>query len=170
MASSKQVLHFLGRTAAKVFLFLIPIILWFIAIPMIYLALFSRPLTGEKKILIESLQIFPTKMEIEKIPGYKKGFFFEVIATAEPGGPNRFFYLSTNHATSEVNEPYFHTTAQRLYRKYGTNIQKASQWERTTKDGQFTSFGIIIFWSIFILISTLCLLAYEPILKAILRC
>lgn len=165
----RKVVLFSTRLVLTFLLLFMPVVVWLSAISSIYFVLYSLPLTGEQKILIESLQVFSSKMDKEKIVGYENGKTFEIVATAEVGGPERFFYIKTNHKTSEINEPYFHTTAQRLFRKYGTKIHQASRWERTTKCAQFTLLGVVLFWGFFTLFSTLGLLSYSPLLRLVIN-
>ncbi|GEM_PF-6858492 len=150
------------------FLLIIPIGIWLFSISKAYSVLYAIPSTGEEKILIDSLQVFPNKTDKTKLNGYQEGWTFEIIAPAVPNGPDLYFYIKTSHKTSQINEPYFHTTTQKLFRTYGRDISKASRWERTTKCAQFTFLGTLLFWSIFLLITTLCLSSYFPLLGFVL--
>lgn len=161
--------YFPLKLIGSFFLLLMPIAVCLFVISRLYILLYSIPWTGEDKILIESLQMSRTKLDIEKLPNYKKGQTFEVSAPEKiGGGPDVFFYIETNHPTSEINGPYFYTTTQTLYRDYGTEISKAPRWERTTKSGQFTRLGMVLFLFIFVCFSTLCLLSYSPLIGFIL--
>ncbi len=158
-------INFLLKLLFSVFLLLLPLILWLFAISNIYSILFAIPATGEEKILLDTLYAPSSRIDLEKVPGYEKDRIFE-IKSVEDGG--RFLYVKTNHPSSIVNEPYFHTTAQLLFRKYGIDITQATRWERTTKCAQLTSFGTVLFLGIFILLATFCLISYYPLLAFIL--